>query len=68
MVDSGEQAHQTARRELVEEALGGQEHEQLKHILDDIFNETARVVIFTGYVDDPRNTDNAVRLISHSIV
>ena len=28
-------------------------------MLDDLFSESERRIIYQGYVDDPRNTDNA---------
>ena len=53
MIDKNESASQAVVREFVEEALGGRENDKL-----DSFWQQGKV-IYTGYVDDPRNTDNA---------
>lgn len=55
MVDPGEKAKTAALRELFEESLG--ETNELGS-LKDIFTKYA-VEIYSGIVDDPRNTDNA---------
>lgn len=54
MVDPGEIASAAAKREFIEEA-GGDETKLA------LLNEAFRggTLIYTGYVDDPRNTDNA---------
>ncbi|CAH8512649.1 unnamed protein product [Heterobilharzia americana] len=62
MVDAGEQYTSTLKREFSEEALNSTtaSAEQLKEIVkrvDDAFHHG--VEIYKGYVDDPRNTDNA---------
>ncbi|ESO95373.1 hypothetical protein LOTGIDRAFT_117098 [Lottia gigantea] len=62
MVDAGEVVSQTLRREFGEEALNTLEADssEKKHIeqsLDRLFHSGTE--IFKGYVDDPRNTDNA---------
>ncbi|CAG9805937.1 unnamed protein product [Chironomus riparius] len=54
MVDPGEQVSVTLKREFIEEALNGKIQESE---LDDFFNKGDEV--YKGYVDDPRNTDNA---------
>ncbi|RZF40006.1 hypothetical protein LSTR_LSTR002409 [Laodelphax striatellus] len=61
-VDPEEQPGQTLRREFVEEALDsftGQENEKEKIVkeLDTLFSNGTP--IYSGYVDDRRNTDNA---------
>ena len=62
MVDAGEAVSQTVRREFQEEA-GALEtpeaHEANEAVLNQIFAETNRRLVYRGYVDDPRNTDNA---------
>lgn len=55
MVDAGECASATLRREFGEEAGGQLTCEQM----DEIFHPSKGVLIYKGYVDDPRNTDNA---------
>jgi ADP-ribose pyrophosphatase len=61
MVDDGELVSETLRREFTEEA-GALEDEDaradLEDALDDVFKDGGRQ-IYRGYVDDPRNTDNA---------
>eukprot|EP00043_Microstomoeca_roanoka_P006586 m.64075 g.64075 ORF g.64075 m.64075 type:complete len:324 (+) comp13474_c5_seq1:276-1247(+) len=64
MVDPGEVASATVKREFGEEALNSlelsdEEAEQVKQRLDHLFDPKAATVIYNGYVDDPRNTDNA---------
>lgn len=54
MVDPGEQVSVTLKREFIEEALNGKIKEEQ---LDDFFKNGSE--IYKGYVDDPRNTDNA---------
>jgi ADP-ribose pyrophosphatase len=54
MVDPGENVSVTLKREFIEEALNGKIQESE---LDDFFSRGNEV--FKGYVDDPRNTDNA---------
>ena len=62
MVDEGEAVAKTVVREFREEAArltneeGG---EEAKKALDKILEKHKGVVVFKGYVDDPRNTDNA---------
>lgn len=62
MVDAGEQVTETLRREFLEEALNSlesseKEYQKNKTMIEKFFEigET----IYKGYVDDPRNTDNA---------
>jgi ADP-ribose pyrophosphatase len=61
MTGHGEKVSGTLARELCEETLGKQEHAgstlQEKE-LQDLFEQRATPV-YRGYVDDPRNTDNA---------
>ncbi len=61
MVDYGESVSQTILREFNEEALGGLQTDEIKNItaqLTRMMNETGKI-IYRGYVDDRRNTDNA---------
>ena len=62
MVDFGEALSGTLARELAEEALGkealGAAVEQLEARFQHLFETRGRLV-YAGYVDDPRNTDNA---------
>jgi ADP-ribose pyrophosphatase len=62
MVDFGEPVSATLSRELAEEALGKEaQPEQVKaleHKFKDMF-ATSGHEVYAGYVDDPRNTDNA---------
>lgn len=62
MVDPGEKVTLTLKREFTEEALNGlemglTEKERIKGKLDELFAHGQE--IYRGYVDDPRNTDNA---------
>nr|CAH8845392.1 unnamed protein product [Trichobilharzia regenti] len=62
MVDAGEQYTSTLKREFSEEALNSttasaEELQKIKKRVDDAFQHG--VEIYKGYVDDPRNTDNA---------
>jgi len=62
MVDAGESVSRTLKREFGEEALASldmtpEEAKQLKFLLDDLFQNGH--MIYEGYVDDPRNTDNS---------
>lgn len=54
MVDAGEKVSTTLKREFIEECMNGkiQEFE-----LDEFFKDG--IEIYKGYIDDPRNTDNA---------
>ncbi|KAG2463500.1 TBX6 factor, partial [Polypterus senegalus] len=63
MVDAGEKVSITLRREFGEEALNllqksGEERKKLKEQLRELFSKPA-FKVYEGYVDDPRNTDNA---------
>lgn len=58
MVDKGENVIQTLQREFHEEALNIPEMKTLPSTIKDIFDNKG-VKIYTGYVDDPRNTDNS---------
>ncbi|XP_065663840.1 ADP-ribose pyrophosphatase, mitochondrial isoform X5 [Hydra vulgaris] len=60
MVDAGENISLTLKREFGEEALNSIELDQkeaVKKLIDDLFHRGEN--IYNGYVDDPRNTDNA---------
>lgn len=62
MVDPGEMITSTLKREFMEEALNAlesdsAEREKSKAMIDKFFDEGEE--IYRGYVDDPRNTDNA---------
>ena len=56
MVDPGEAPIRTALREFNEEALNG--NTAMKALLDKVAN-LDQDTVYVGYVDDPRNTDNA---------
>lgn len=56
MVDPGEKVGQTLLREFTEEALNSS---KLFAAMMREFFENSGVEIYSGYVDDPRNTDNA---------
>lgn len=65
MVDAGEVVTEAAVRELIEEGYLGDSLEdqkarlaKLKAIFSKAFTEHA-IVVYSGYVDDPRNTDHA---------
>jgi len=59
MVDAGETVSVTVKREFMEEAgnLPKDQQEAFKKIVDQLF--AGGEVVYRGYVDDPRNTDNA---------
>jgi len=62
MVDNGETVTATLKREFGEEALNSTEKtEEEKKVLEEQVSQLFRhgVEIYKGYVDDPRNTDNA---------
>ncbi|NXG24526.1 NUDT9 protein, partial [Grallaria varia] len=63
MVDPGEKISATLRREFKEEALNSlekspEEKAKLEKQLHKLFSQE-HFVVYRGYVDDPRNTDNA---------
>ncbi|XP_021574503.1 ADP-ribose pyrophosphatase, mitochondrial isoform X2 [Carlito syrichta] len=63
MVDPGEKISATLKREFGEEALNslqksGAEKREIEEQLHKLFSQE-HLVIYKGYVDDPRNTDNA---------
>ncbi|RXN12859.1 ADP-ribose mitochondrial-like protein [Labeo rohita] len=63
MVDPGERISQTLQREFSEEALNSlkaspSEREEIQKRISELFN-SAGLQMYKGYVDDPRNTDNA---------
>ncbi|XP_040580343.1 ADP-ribose pyrophosphatase, mitochondrial [Lepeophtheirus salmonis] len=62
MVDPGEKVSITVRREFMEEAMNStqgtpEENAQKEKMVERFFSKG--VEIYRGYVDDPRNTDNA---------
>ncbi|KAF2369043.1 NUDIX hydrolase domain [Trinorchestia longiramus] len=62
MVDPGEVVSQTLRREFMEEALNSgnmtaEERQRKVELIVELFSKGEEV--YRGYVDDPRNTDNA---------
>ena len=59
MVDAGETVSVTVKREFIEEAgnLQGERKAQFERLADELFAK--EVVVYRGYVDDPRNTDHA---------
>ena len=61
MVDAGELVTQTVKREFLEEAVNLPEEEraQVHALLTTLFTEGNGTLVFRGYVDDPRNTDNS---------
>lgn len=61
MVDEGELVSQTLRREFAEEAAAvanPREKERIDAQLDELFADGG-LLVYEGYVDDPRNTDHA---------
>ncbi|XP_028842642.1 ADP-ribose pyrophosphatase, mitochondrial [Denticeps clupeoides] len=63
MVDPGERVSVTLQREFSEEALNSleasaREKEQLQQHISQLFSSPG-LQVYIGYVDDPRNTDNA---------
>ncbi|XP_009639657.2 ADP-ribose pyrophosphatase, mitochondrial [Egretta garzetta] len=63
MVDPGEKISATLKREFEEEALNAlqkspEEKAELEKRLHKLFSQE-HFVVYRGYVDDPRNTDNA---------
>lgn len=57
MVDPNEKISSTLKREFIEETLRNS-NKLTEQIIDVFFNEN-ETEISSGYVDDPRNTDNA---------
>jgi len=60
MVDAGENVSETVKREFTEEAgnfISDKEQKAFKAQIDKLFKSGK--VVYQGYVDDPRNTDNA---------
>jgi len=60
MVDAGENVSVTVRREFEEEAGNvreGAEREAFNSAVEELFSNGR--IVYQGYVDDPRNTDNA---------
>lgn len=62
MCDPGESVSLTLKREFMEEALNSEDMDQnkrkeMKAYMDKLFHNGTQ--IYKGYVDDPRNTDNA---------
>ena len=60
MVDAGEVAREALRREFCEEvAADFDQQRRTRLLLDELFGDANGRVLYRGYVDDPRNTDNA---------
>lgn len=59
MADAGETVAQTLRREFAEEALNNGTAEALQRVQRFFAAAGGERRIYAGYVDDPRNTDNA---------
>mmetsp|Transcript_34433 Transcript_34433/g.114970 ORF Transcript_34433/g.114970 Transcript_34433/m.114970 type:complete len:366 (-) Transcript_34433:200-1297(-) len=61
MVDAGELVSMTLRREFEEEAgnVPESERERFEDLAGRLFTEANGHEVYRGYVDDPRNTDNA---------
>ncbi|XP_051744368.1 ADP-ribose pyrophosphatase, mitochondrial [Ctenopharyngodon idella] len=63
MVDPGERISQTLQREFSEEAMNSlqaspSDRENIQKRITELFNSEG-LQVYKGYVDDPRNTDNA---------
>eukprot|EP00299_Pterocystis_sp_00344_P010423 c4653_g1_i1.p1 GENE.c4653_g1_i1~~c4653_g1_i1.p1 ORF type:complete len:300 (+),score=70.62 c4653_g1_i1:42-941(+) len=61
MVDAGERVSATLKREFGEEAMGDlseSDQHDVQRQIDELFSSEG-TEIYRGYVDDPRNTDNA---------
>lgn len=59
MVDPGESVSQTLLREFKEEAQNCENSHEIKKMINDLFSPQNEELVHRGYVDDPRNTDNA---------
>ena len=61
MVDAGERVTDTLKREFMEEALNLSAAEQAEshNLISTLFADGSEVLVYRGYVDDPRNTDHA---------
>jgi len=62
MVDSGEDSVQAATREFLEETMDSENlsADQMNHLKQRVGKVLSKSeVVYQGYVDDPRNTDNA---------
>lgn len=57
MVDADERISATLKREFLEEALDNASADDILKV--DKFFDANPITVFQGYVDDPRNTDNA---------
>jgi ADP-ribose pyrophosphatase YjhB (NUDIX family) len=66
MIDPGEEPEHAARREFEEEAMNvpTEQKAEAKAIASKIFAPDRGTVVYTGYIDDPRNTDHAVSVIT----
>lgn len=64
MVDPGETPEQALEREFQEEAMGATDKNKdsaaIERLSRKIFHETKGQLVYKGYIDDLRNTDNAV--------
>jgi len=61
MVDPGETVSLTARREFAEEAGNheGEDKVKFEELVKELFSRANGKILYHGYVDDPRNTDNS---------
>lgn len=64
MVEPGDTVSQTLKKEFGEEAMNSLEmtqskRDEMKKQLNSFFKEENGEIVYSGYVDDPRNTDNA---------
>jgi len=64
MVDAGEKPEKTLEREFCEEAasdegLSKADQQEQRALLKRLFDNANRVHVYSGYIDDPRSTDNA---------
>jgi len=64
MVETGDTVNETLAKEFGEEALAQLEMDSVKRAetkkeINNLFSKAGGVPIYSGYVDDPRNTDNA---------
>lgn len=64
MVDPGEMVSATLKREFLEESvnfleMSAEKQQVIKSQLQSFFNISNGYIVYRGYVEDPRNTDNA---------
>lgn len=68
MIDNNEQSIDTAKREFIEEAgnVSDNDRNQFHSIIQQIYNTGYQGVIYQGYVDESRHTDNAwIETVAH---